>query len=59
MTKAELLELIKKGEATLLDSEGRDVTMNLENPEKSEETFASKLKPANLDNLKKIKPTEL
>ena len=58
MTKEELLILIKKGEATLLDSEGKDVTMNLENPEKTEETFASKLDLAKIIKLKSIKPTE-
>ena len=58
MTKAELLELIKKGEATLLNSEGKDVTMNLENPEMSEETLESKLKNSSINKLKSIKPTE-
>ena len=58
MTKEELLELIKKGEATLLDSEGKDVTMNLENPEKSEETFASKLDISKINKLKSVKPDE-
>lgn len=58
MTKAELLELIKKGEATLLNSEGKDVTMNLENPEKSEETLLSKLNNSILNKLKSIRPTE-
>ncbi len=58
MTKKELLELIKKGEVTLLDSYGKDVTMNLENPEKSEEPFASKLDAEKINKLKSIKPTE-
>ena len=43
MTKEELLDLLKKGEAVLLDNEGKDVTKHLENPEENEELISKKI----------------
>ena len=53
MTKEELLNLIKKGEAVLLDGDGKDVTKHLENPEESEELISKKVGLAQLQSLLK------
>ena len=43
MTREELLDLLKKGEAVLIDNEGKDVTKHLENPEENDELISKKI----------------
>ena len=54
MTKEELLQLLKKGEASLLNEEGKDVSKDLENPEEKEVALGEKLTKNSLAALSKI-----